>query len=438
MKTVGMPAEMIDKVILRGSVVSIIRNPVTGTHKGISMAHARGEVLVDPLLKLMPSVDENYRGTHTIEEVLDLIGMPEPVPGNVEYLIDGKEFFTDINAEVRRAQKQIDTRVFIFDNDDIAMDFADLLKKKSKDVKCRVLLDEMGSIAAWWVAPETKGKKPPLRESSIVDYLKDGSRVKVRKSLNPWLVADHSKLIVIDGKMAYLGGMNIGREYRYEWHDMMVKVTGPAVTALSNDFNRAWNLQGGWGDWALPFHKKLKYRKQVREGEIGIRILKTAAGNRDIEKAMLAAIRMSRKRVYLQNSYFTSDALQRELMAARERGVDVRLVLPEDNDSALLKAGNQAAAKQLVESGARVYMYQPFSHIKAIVVDDWACVGSANFDALSLKINEELNISFSDKAAVNRLVRDLFLKDFRASKLLRKRDVKDWDNLVMESIADQL
>ena len=79
----------------------------------------------------------------------------------------------------------------------------------------------------------------------MVAYLQHGSEVKVRKSRNPWLVTDHVKQIIIDGKTAYIGGMNIGREYRYDWHDMMIKLSGPVVTAMQNDFNRAWSLQGG-------------------------------------------------------------------------------------------------------------------------------------------------------------------------------------------------
>lgn len=438
MKKIAMPAEVLDKVVLRGSVVSAIRNPVTGTHKGVAMAISRGGVLADPLLKFLPTVNPAYRDSHTIDGVLDALGMPAPLPGNVDYLIDGKAFFTDIESSIRGAEKRIDTRVFIFDNDDVAKDFADLLKYKSKTVKCRVLMDQLGSIAAWWTPPATGPGLPDLGGTSIARYLEENSRVKVRKSLNPWLVTDHTKLFVIDGKTAYLGGMNIGREYRYEWHDMMVRVTGPVVTALQNDFNRAWRLQGGWGDWGVPFHTYKRHRKKIRRGEIGIRILKTSAGKREIEKSVLAAIRMSRRRVYLQNSYFTSDALQRELLAAERRGVDVRMVFPEDNDSALLKAGNESVAKSLVNAGARVYMHRPFTHIKAIVVDGWACVGSANFDTLSFKINEEINIAFSDPAAVNRLVRELFQKDFRKSKLLKKKDVRDWGNKALEVVAAQL
>ncbi|MBK1830223.1 phosphatidylserine/phosphatidylglycerophosphate/cardiolipin synthase family protein [Verrucomicrobiaceae bacterium R5-34] len=437
-KTVALPAKIIDRVIIRGSAVSIYRNPFTSTHKGFSMTRARGEIIADPLLSLIPDLDPVYRYAHSIDDALDRIGMPAPVPGTVEYLIDGEDFFGDVLTEIEDAERRIDTRVFIFDNDDVAVDFADVLKRKAEKVRCRILLDEMGSIAAWSAAPATGDLKPADFQSDMVKYLKQDSRIQVRKSLNPWLVADHSKLITIDEKLAYLGGMNIGREYRYEWHDMMIKVTGPVVKALQNDFNRAWRLQGVWGDWSMPFYYEKAYRKEKQPGEIDIRVLKTSASRRDIERSILTAIRMSRKRVYLQNSYFTSRELERELIAARRRGVDVRMVFPEDNDSKLLKSKNQTVAKNLVEAGVKVYMYQPFTHVKAVVVDDWACVGSANFDALSFRINEELNIAFSDRAAVQKLVRDLFVKDFGKSVILTRGDVKTWGPKPIDLVADQL
>ena len=436
-KHVVMPAEVAENVILKGTIASLIRNPFTGTHKGISMVRSRGETLVDPLLNRLPPVDAAYRKSNSVEDMLDVVGVSAPVPGNVEYLIGGKAFFTDITTSIEEAKESVDTRVYIFDNDDVAVEFADLLKRKAKTLKCRVLMDELGSIAAWWEEPQTKMVKPELGGKDIAEYLVKDSRIKVRKSLNPWLVTDHSKLFIIDQKTAYLGGMNIGREYRYEWHDMMVKLTGPIVTALQNDYNRAWRLQGGWGDWGILFYTRHKHRKDIQKGEVGLRILKTTPNKKEIEKAILAAIRMSQKRVYLQNPYFTSDALLQELLMANKRGVDVRMIFPETNNSAVLRIGNQVKAKELVDAGARAYMYPAFSHAKAVVVDDWVCLGSANFDVLSLKINEEINIGFSDKKSADRLVSDLFEKDFKKSKNLTIKDVKDWGNPVMENIADQ-
>lgn len=437
MKSVSIPIETVSRVVVKGHVLSAVRNPVTTTHKGVSMVKSRFQIAADPLLSQF-EVDDVYRKSHSIEDALSKLGMPAPVPGNVEYLIDGKAFFTDLEREVKGARSSVDTRVFIFDNDDVAMHYADLLRMKSKDISCRVLMDEMGSIASWWTPPESKMNHGFKTPDSVRHYLTSNSNVYVRESANPFLITDHVKLFLIDGKMAYIGGMNVGREYRYDWHDMMVKLRGPVVTAMQNDFNRAWRLQGGWGDWGLPFYGDLDYRTQARSGEYPIRILKTDAKSAQIRTSIMAAIRMSKKRVYIQNSYFTSDGLVRELLGAINRGVDVRMVFPENNDSTLLDHGNRDVAKRLVDAGARVYMYPKFTHVKAIVVDDWACVGSANYDGLSMRINEELNISFTNKPAVNRLVNDLFYKDFAVSKRVSKKMAEGWQNPILESVVDQL
>lgn len=439
LRAVGMPAEMIRKVVIQGSIVSAVRNPFTSLHKGVSMSLHRGEALVGPVLGPLPEASTTNRGGQSIEQALDAIGMPRPVPGNVSYLIGGRAFFQDLDKSVRSARQYVDTRMFIFDNDGVARRYADLLKHKSATVRCRVLMDELGSISSWWETPGADGQPNQRQPVSMFGYLRHGGKVSVRKSRNPWLVADHAKQVIIDGKTAYLGGMNIGHEYRHDWHDMMIKVSGPVVTALKNDFDRAWALQGGWGDWGLPFHRNQRHRTHTRPGEVAVRILKTAPGKTQIEQAMVAAIRMSRRRVWVHNSYFTSNVLLREMLAASARGVDVRMVFPRENDSALLNKNNRSVANRMLDGGVRVYMYQPrFSHIKAIVVDGWACVGSANFDTLSLRINGELNIAFSDPKAVGTLVRDLFLKDMRQSRKLRKADARGWHNPLAEGVAGQL
>ena len=178
--------------------------------------------------------------------------------------------------------------------------------------------------------------------------------------------------------------------------------------------------------------------KEIESSEIGIRILKTAPGRQEIHDSILAAIRMAKKRVYIQNSYFTTDALADELVRAEKRGVDVRMVFPLDNDSGLLAQSNLGFAKQLIDSGASVYAYPKFTHVKAIVVDDWVCIGSANYDGLSMRINNETNIAFTHKQKSAELVQKLFRKDFKVSKLLTKKDSKDWTTPVLEPLIDQL
>jgi cardiolipin synthase len=299
-------------------------------------------------------------------------------------------------------------------------------------------MDELGSLSSWWGAPESKMPaefKPPI---SIPRYLKKNSKVSVRLSKNPGLVTDHTKLFIFDENEAYLGGMNIGREYRVEWHDMMVRVKGPVVSILQNEFNKVWRLQGRTGDWTYPLKLSKHYRKTINKNELGIRVLKTSPGKVQIEKAIIGAIRMAKHRIYIQNSYFTSNSLEEELIAARKRGVDVQLVFPLDNDSTLLAKSNEHFVHSLLESGAKIYAYPKFTHVKALIVDDWVCVGSANFDALSMRINEEINIAFTDKKQANKLVKDLFKKDIRKSTRLYEIKFSKLEKTLLKPIVDQL
>lgn len=423
--TTGQSSELITKVLLHGSFKSMINNPVTGTGKGLSMWWERSKLLGENFLSDGALLNPAYARGAGIEEALDLVGMPRPVPGKVDLLVDGEEFFNALHQSVDSAKDRVDTQVYIFDNDDVATGFADRLKARSAEIRCRVLMDRLGSISGWWNPPATRlpddFKAPP----SMEHYLEKGSKVRVRMSQNPWFVADHSKLFLIDGREAYLGGMNIGREYRHEWHDLMVRVTGPVVTPLQGHFDRSWKLQAFLGDLRVLFHREPRpARMDVQEGEHPVRILKTTPARAEIEEAMLVAIRMSRKRIFLENPYVTSELLLRELIAARKRGVEVHFIYPKENDIEVMTEANRRFAASLLEHGGKAYVFPRFSHVKAVLVDDWICLGSANFDGLSLRINGELNIAYTDPRAAENLLRRVFLKDIRESRALRRGDLK--------------
>ncbi|MGJ8655020.1 MAG: phospholipase D-like domain-containing protein [Akkermansiaceae bacterium] len=436
-KSVGMSTEAFTKVVVLGNLTTLVRNPVTSNKKRFWMWKKRSEIVAGDVT-VFTAVDDGYRAEHGIEDMLDKMKLPQRVGGTVDYLIDGEAFFGALQDSVNAAERRIDTRVFIYDNDDLAVAYSDHLKRRSKEVRCRVLMDELGSLTSWWGEPESEmleGFQPP---SSMPHYLERDSKVSARLSKNPGLVTDHTKLFIFDEKEAYLGGMNVGREYRIDWHDMMVRVKGPVVSILQNEFNKAWRLQGRTGDWTFPIKLAKRYRKTINEGELGIRVLKTSPGKVEIEKAVIGAIRMAKERVYIQNSYFTSNSLEAELIAALERGVEVKLVFPYENDSKLLAKSNEHFAHSLLGAGAKVYSYPGFTHVKALVVDDWVCVGSANFDALSMRINEEINIAFSDEEYSQKLVNELFEKDIRASTRLYDIEVSSAEKALLKPIVDQL
>ena len=127
---------------------------------------------------------------------------------------------------------------------------ADQLKQRSSEVEVKVILDRLGSIGAGAVPPGTPLPEDFVPPTSICSYLREDSRVQVHPFLNPWFSSDHSKVFLVDGTHAWMGGMNLGREYRYEWHDVMVELQGPVVASLEDEFRRDWAHEGPLGDFA--------------------------------------------------------------------------------------------------------------------------------------------------------------------------------------------
>ncbi len=346
------------------------------------------------------------------EKSLDeMIGSPSS-QGRLRYLVDGAEFFPRFIDVALAAQRSIDVRIYIFDNDDYAVRVADFLRARSASVRVRVLADGLGSAgAAMAQSPSLPAEYQPPRD--IFKYLRRDSRVSVRALTNPWLAGDHSKSIIVDERIAFVGGMNIGREYRYDWHDMMIEVRGPIVTAISNEFERTWVAAKRFAE----FRRKSSPARSplATAADYPVRLLFTRPGDSQIKRAQIAAIRRARSYVYMEPSYLTSDAVVYELIRARRRGVDVRVILPAKGDSAIVNKNHAVTMNALLKRGVRVYIYPGMSHLKAAVFDGWACLGSANMDHLSLRVNREMNIATSHPAAVRALIERVFEPDIARS-----------------------
>jgi len=371
------------------------------------------------------------------ERELDSITGREATTGTVDYLIDGEEYFIRFIDAVSAAQRSIDIRTYIFDNDDYASQIATLLRRKSADgVDVKILLDGLGTILATAADAETLPEDyvPP---ASVRESLEKGSRIDVRQARNPWLAGDHVKTTIIDNTVAFTGGMNIGREYRYQWHDLMMEVRGPVVDILSREFNGAWAHAGPLGDFGYAAHKLVPRRAHNKEQQdVPLRVLFTRPGNAEIFRAQQQAIRNARKYIYVQNAYFTDDAMLYELAKARKRGVDVRVILPLVGNHGPINKSNALAANAMMEQGIRVFVYPGMSHVKSAIFDGWACLGSANWDKLSFRINKELNIATSDAATVQTLRDRLFEKDFAVSIELTEPFPERWSDHLIEIVAD--
>lgn len=428
---------------IRATVVSAIRQPVTTGKLGLAVLWNRPREIIAanlPAGNTPRPVLPEAPGTAAFEDLLDEKHFPAAESGSIKLLVDGPGFFPEFQRQIAMARRSIDCQVFIFDNDDIGVRYADLLKVRSPQIRVHVLFDDFGSYGSYSSAPETLGPRGFVPPSDMHDYLRDRSKVRARRTLNPWLVADHTKLFVFDQSTAILGGMNIGREYYSEWHDMMIRVKGPVVHTLTGDFNRAWRKAGPMGDLALLRMPAVVPRPRPLGGDIALRVLRTdpAEGRYEILDSILLAIGGARRRVWIENPYFAHDDVAKAAASAARRGVDVRVIIPVAGDSPVMDAGNLATAYDIILAGGKVFEFPKMTHLKAMICDDWAIVGSANLDTLSMRINRELNIAFAHPPSVRELEKAVFQPDFRQSRKIRLSETTDITNRIAETIADQL
>jgi len=166
--------------------------------------------------------------------------------------------------------------------------------------------------------------------------------------------------------------------------------------------------------------------------------LSTSISDSQIYRAQIAAIRRANNRIYIQNAYFSDDIIIYELAKARRRGVDVRVIVSSGNDSGAMQLSSESTINTLLENGIRVYSYPGMTHLKAAVYDGWACLGSANFDKMSLQVNQEINLGISNPDAVQKLVEQVFMPDFAASTELYEPVPLRWTHRFAELIADEV
>jgi len=356
-----------------------------------------------------------------------------PVQGSASLLLNGDAFFPRLEESIRTASRRIDLKTYIFDNDDVAKEIADLLKARSRDTEIRILYDSAGSRLAW------RSDAPSLPDDYVYEvddmfrYLADDSAIRLRRASHTLLTSEHSKYILIDRSVAYFGGMNIGREYRHDWRDAMFELRGPVLDALDVCFETAW-LEAGGG----PFTRFKRPPPYQPEEPGDLFLTATTPFRPHIYKGQLRAIRNARQHIYIENPYLWNPAILYQLCAARKRGVDVRVTLPRDVNHGIGISANRVAARRLLEHGVRVFVYPGMTHVKAAVYDQWACFGSANFDDLSLHKNYELNL-FTDQPEIVRKVKEDLLEGGQALSVeLLDPESVSWKDIFIARFAQYL
>lgn len=432
----------LDHLVIRSHLLTLIKNPVSTFRRllghgedAIVSVFRRGPEAVYPETPLAQGAGMDLEEW---EHELDVLTHTRSYPGTIDFLVGGDAFFERLEEAFHGAQKRIDIRTYIFDNDAFAVRIADDLKQLSKGVKVRVMMDDLGSIMAGLKPPP--GGYPANHEppGDMVRYLKKDSNIKARRVGNPWLTGDHVKLSIVDRERAFVGGMNYGAEYRYHWLDLMAEVQGPIVWRLQKEFDKAWAHAGPGGDFAYlirALRLPTVSAELSAEYPVPLRVLQTRTGKREILRAHLAAIDYAQRYIYIATPYFSEPAVINKLISARARGVDVRVILPEQGNHGIMNSVNVFTANQLLEGGVRIYMYPGMSHLKAAVFDGWASFGSANFDRLSMKVNQELNLATSHPATVEQLLEQVFEPHIQNSEELLETLPWDWSDSMAGALA---
>lgn len=343
----------------------------------------------------------------------------------IKLLKNGSEKFKELFSAIRSARHSIHLEYFNFRNDSIGNKLFELLAEKAAEgVEVRALYDGFGNIS----------NNKPLRRRKIKETRSKGVQLCEFDPLRfPWLnhvfSRDHRKIVVIDGKIGFTGGMNVADYYINgkvkigSWHDMHLVVEGPAVELLQNIFLRIWNKQthqsvGGKQYYPTPDHQWLGTKEAYSKVMVVNREPdRTPSAIRD---TYIAAIDAARDSIRLINPYFVpTHGVSMALERALKRGVDVEIMISEKCDVPFTPDAARYKLHKLMQKGADVYYYRGgFHHTKIIMVDGRLCtVGSANLNSRSLRFDYEDNLFILD----NRLTKELtenFEEDKKDSYLL--------------------
>ena len=304
---------------------------------------------------------------------------------------------------IERASKSITMCTYIFDSDRAGNVFANALRDAAgRSVEVRVLVDDVGSKYSW---------PPGIR-------LLAGSAAKVATflpTIRPWWMRysnlrNHRKLLVIDGTVAFTGGINI-REGNYvddpgrsPIRDVHFQIEGPVVHQLQEVFAVDWSFTTG-----EQLEGDIWYGTSEPQGKVLARAISDGPDEEidRLHNTILGAISCASRRITIVTPYFIPDhALTSSLNTAAMRGIKVDIVLPQQGNLRLVQWASIATIPQVMESGCRIWLSPPpFDHSKLMIVDDeWTLIGSANWDQRSLRLNFELNVECYDAELARRLL----------------------------------
>lgn len=354
----------------------------------------------------------------------------------VDVFFTGHELFENMLLELKRAQFFIHLEFYIFQNDNIGKQIANILKEKAEQgLEVRVIVDDVGS----WELKRSFFKDMEASGVQIYPFLQVRfpfftSRINYR---------NHRKILVIDGKIGFIGGFNIADRYIHGnpeiggiWRDTHLMVKGEAVNSLQSVFIL---------DWYFVSRKRIRdksyFPKQEPMGKVPMQIVSSSPDGdwKTIEQAYFMAIAGAQKSVYITTPYFLPpDSIRSALRTVALSGVDVKIIIPGKSDAFITQASSRSYVRSMLEAGVKVYFYEKgFMHSKMLLVDDvLSSVGSTNLDFRSFDYNFEITAIAYDKTLACKLSA-YFIKDLKDSKeiVLSEWVKRSWFEKLSQSFA---
>jgi len=370
------------------------------------------------LLKSEPSfeeIDETFRPLARLLSRVEL-GNNISTGNSFEIITQGRRKYELLLKDIAQAKESIHLEYFHFGKDRGSKDVIKLLEQKAREgVEVRFLNENIANF------PIPSSYYNKMRRSGIeVERFTNSKQglLFLPMKLN---YRNHRKIVVIDGKIGYVGGMNINNHYFFQWRDTHMRIEGNAVAALQASFLDSWLTSMGSLKQPLPHY--FKEFTLPAEGQFKGKIMQIVPNASDSQWPLLQMgyewiLQNARSYVYMQTPYFVPpDSFLDCLKSAALRGVDVRIMLPEKVDTPFMGAANKAYYKECMDAGVRFYERGgEFIHSKTLVCDDYLSqIGTANIDIRSFELNHEVNAYIYDSQTAL-ACKDIFFKDMECSK----------------------
>ena len=402
-------------------------------HKGQAarFENARGPVSVQKSAAILAELKRKSGDIDILEKQIALeqaiVGSPLILGNKVTLLQDGPATYSAMFAAIRKARDHINLESYIFDDDEIGRQFADaLLAQQARGVQVNLIYDSVGGFNT----PKAFFERLTQGGIEVLEF----NPINPLAAKTTWLInnRDHRKLLLVDGRTAFIGGINISSVYssgsvarrsvkstgsKVAWRDTHIQIDGPVVAELQKLFLQTWEKQRG-----KPLAPKEYFPTLKAQGNEIVRAIGSTYEDPYslIYLTLISAIGNAEKQVYLTNAYFVPDPqLLKSLIAAAARGVDVKLILPSHSDSSVVFHAGRSHYTSLLQGGVKIYERGgALLHSQTAVIDGvWSTVGSTNLDWRSFLDNDELNAVILGREFALKM-QTVFAADLAASQVI--------------------